>query len=188
VFEKRRNRSELYDLEADPAEQDNIAADHPELVAEYKAAVKQWRIDVTRGYRRRVAEAGLSDKEIGSLAGKRRQELFAKIRVLFDSASLCGGGACAPAGSSRTFGKGVSLSVKAALKKPSSAAVKLDVYSPKGKRVHKEIIRLKGDRTANFAPFSTAGLEVGERYHVRVTTVVYHAVHDTRAFYFRLTE
>jgi arylsulfatase A-like enzyme len=188
VYEKRKKRSELYDLEVDPGEQINIAAEHPDKVATYRQAVNDWRVSVTRAYRARVAAAGLSDRQIGQLAGQRRQKLFAGIRVLFDGATLCGGGSCAAGGSSRTFTRGQPLTIQAKLKKASSANLKLDVYDPGGKRVHNQLIRLGGKSAASFAPIPTKGLDVDKRYHARVTTVVYHAVHDTRAFYFRLTE
>lgn len=38
---------ELYDLQADPAEQHNVAADHPQRVAEFRAAYEKWFDDVS---------------------------------------------------------------------------------------------------------------------------------------------
>jgi len=40
---------ELYDLQADPGEQNNIAADHPQIVADLHARFRQWFQDVTAG-------------------------------------------------------------------------------------------------------------------------------------------
>ena len=36
------NNEELYELQADPGEQTNVIADHPEIVAELRAAYDQW--------------------------------------------------------------------------------------------------------------------------------------------------
>ncbi|MBW2276366.1 MAG: sulfatase-like hydrolase/transferase [Deltaproteobacteria bacterium] len=187
VVPKQGKRAELYDLSRDPTEQNDLSKDRPDDTKRYAAIAKQWRVDVARAYRDRVKASELSDREIGRLAGKRRQQMFAGIRVLFQDASLCGGGGCMAAGGTRSFNRGSGLTVKVKLRK-GGANVKLDVYSPRGKRVHNQLERLSGKREVTFAPIPTGKLEPGKRYHVRVTTVVYHAVHDVRAFYFTVSE
>jgi len=187
VVAKQGKRAELYDLTSDPEEQHDLAAERPEEARRSAEIAKRWRIDVARAYRDRLAATGLDEREIGQRAGKRRQEMFAGIRVLFQDASLCGGGGCVTSGGSRSFPRGTGLGVRAKLTK-GGASVKLDVYAPDGKRVHNQLVRLTGEREVTFAPIPTGKLEPGKRYHVRVSTVVYHAVHDSRAFYFTLTE
>jgi len=46
------NGAELYDLISDPGEQNDVAADHPDVVAELRAAYEDWFADVasSRGY------------------------------------------------------------------------------------------------------------------------------------------
>jgi hypothetical protein len=46
------NGAELYDLEADPGEKKNVAADHPDIVRSMRAGYEAWLKDVsaTRGY------------------------------------------------------------------------------------------------------------------------------------------
>jgi arylsulfatase A-like enzyme len=44
------NGSELYDVKADPAQQSDIAARHPSVVAELRAEYEKWYADVSQGF------------------------------------------------------------------------------------------------------------------------------------------
>jgi arylsulfatase A-like enzyme len=43
--------SELYDMEADPEQQRNLAERHPELVARFRARIQEWQAEVERPFR-----------------------------------------------------------------------------------------------------------------------------------------
>lgn len=45
INEIRSNRSELYDLSADPTEQTNLASAHPEMVSQYRDMARQWYLE-----------------------------------------------------------------------------------------------------------------------------------------------
>ena len=47
----RSNTWELYDLIADPTEQTDIAAKHPEILNRMKAELEQWQQSVLRSHR-----------------------------------------------------------------------------------------------------------------------------------------
>jgi len=61
---KMVNGEELYDLEADPGESSNVAADHPEELRRLNALYDEWYASVTRGFqaRRRPIPVGYREE------------------------------------------------------------------------------------------------------------------------------
>ncbi len=63
------NGEELYDVEADPGERTNVAAEHPDVVRELRAAYESWYEEAVseRGYRRLPIRVGYAEENPVSL-------------------------------------------------------------------------------------------------------------------------
>jgi phosphoglycerol transferase MdoB-like AlkP superfamily enzyme len=75
IVSRKRGRSQLYDLTADPLERNDLAAERPQVVEKYEKIIKQWRAETKRSYAQRIAATGLSPKQTRKLVKAKRKEL-----------------------------------------------------------------------------------------------------------------
>jgi len=177
-------RPELYDLAADPEEQVNLADDRPDDVKRYRGLLEGWRVSVAKAFRSRLAQSGVEEREHSAIAQRRRAEMFSSTQVKLGSFTVCpgpGNTSCAPA-TAGTFRRGQPFTVRAVLARPADGRVKVEIFDLNGKRVFAQIEDLVSRREATFPSIPTEALTPGERYRVRLSTVYYRAVHDSRWF------
>jgi arylsulfatase A-like enzyme len=177
-------RPELYDLAADPEEQVNLADDRPDDVKRYRGLLEEWRVSVAKAFRRRLAQSGVEEREHSAIAQRRRAEMFSSTQVKLGSFTVCPGAgntSCAPA-TAGTFRLGQPFTVRAVLAKPADGRVKVEIFDRNGKRAFAQIEDLVSRREATFPAIPTGALTPGERYRLRLSTVYYRAVHDSRWF------
>ena len=76
---------ELFDLQADPGEKDNLADRHPDIVKEMRGAFMEWFADVTKGktYERVPIEVGRSDENPVELDITWAAPVGAKVKPMY---------------------------------------------------------------------------------------------------------
>lgn len=176
-------KPELYDLEADPTEQENIASDNPDLVSKYKEMTLEWQARTTLAFKKRCAEAGMTVAEMAEAAEAKRKEMFAAAQIKLAGFTVCPGAGNTACGKMKTFPRGQPITVRATLAKPASAKIRVSVFHHKGDKVFGQGKEAEGRMEATFT-VPTDELIPGERYRMRVSTVYYRAVHDSRWFPF----
>lgn len=175
---------EIYDLSKDPEEQENLAAARPDLVAGYRERTLEWQARVAMAFKERCALAGMTPSEMADAADRKRREMFASTQVKLGSYSVCpGAGNTSCSGGVGTFTRGQPITVRATLARPADAEMRLSLYHSKGERIWGETKRAEGRKEAVFT-MPTADLVPGERYRLKVSSLYYKAVHDTRWFPF----
>lgn len=187
ILDRGSNGVELYDLSADPAEQRDLAAERPAEAAAFREKILAWKAERGADLRRRVAAAGLSGEEIGGLAAKRRRELFAGSRIEITDAAICGSSAASCfAARSRSFARGSSLAARARFARPPGGDLRVEVYDPRGKRIHSAVQEGAGGAEAGVAGIPGALFSEPGRYKIKIALVRSHAVHASRILAFEI--
>ncbi|MCP4599289.1 MAG: sulfatase-like hydrolase/transferase [Proteobacteria bacterium] len=184
----KHKKAELYDLAADPEEQENLVAQYPEKKKAYTETILEWQATVAKAYRSRVAALNMKRSEISKLSEQKRRQTFGDTRILFKQVNVCpgvGNTTCTPSAGKRSFNLGQSITILGLARKRSFAQLKAAVYDRGGKRVQTVLADFKGQNQATIT-LSTKSLQVGVRYRMSVSIEYYHATHDKRWFPFEL--
>lgn len=142
----RKKPPELFDLSTDPDEQQDIAGEHPDLVARYRRYAASWKATLDDDDIRRVASS--SGPESKATRSARRHARFGAPKAAVASLSVCPTRLIADCRSSDTpplFGVGDPLSMRIDWHHPGRHIAKIRITDPKGKDILDDRVLLDGD-------------------------------------------